>query len=74
VKPKKRRAKRARAAHSTFGYTCPHCGEEVDTFPDPGAGELSEYIEDCAVCCRPNRIVARYSIEEGDYVLEVTAE
>jgi hypothetical protein len=39
-------------------FACPHCGELVETFPDPGGGEHQEYIEDCSVCCRPMLIVA----------------
>ena len=46
-------------------YPCPHCGEEVDTYPDPGGGPHQEYIEDCPVCCRPNRIIASL-LEESD--------
>ena len=41
-------------------YTCPHCGEEVDTDPDPGGGHDQEYIEDCQVCCRPWRVFVSY--------------
>ena len=55
-------------------YTCPHCGEEVDTDPDPGGGNEQEYIEDCAVCCRPNRIVATFVPEDDAYVVEAFAE
>jgi hypothetical protein len=52
-------------------YMCPHCGEEVDTDPDPGGGEEQEYIEDCPVCCRPNRVVAAYDEDEGTFVVHV---
>jgi hypothetical protein len=55
-------------------YTCPHCGEQVDTDPDPGGGFRQEYIEDCAVCCRPNRIVATFSGEDGTYGVEAFGE
>jgi hypothetical protein len=48
-------------------YVCPHCGEQVDTEPDRGGGEAQDYIEDCAVCCRPNRIVAEYRSEDDEY-------
>lgn len=53
---------------------CPHCGETIDTFPDPGDGALQEYIEDCSVCCRP--IVFRATLDEWgeDYVVETSAE
>lgn len=55
-------------------YRCPHCGENVDTDPDLGGGKSQQYIEDCAVCCRPNRIHARYSRDLDDYVIEASPE
>jgi len=55
-------------------YMCPHCGEEVDTDPDAGGGTEQEYIEDCAVCCRPNRIVATFSEEEDGYFVQAFPE
>ncbi|MCS7078810.1 MAG: CPXCG motif-containing cysteine-rich protein [Chloracidobacterium sp.] len=35
-------------------YLCMHCGEPNVTFPDWSGGRRQRYIEDCAVCCRPN--------------------
>lgn len=55
-------------------YRCPHCGETVDTWPDPGGGEVQDYVEDCAVCCRPNRIHASYQVDEDAYVVEADPE
>jgi hypothetical protein len=55
-------------------YECPHCGERVDTAPDPGGGDEQEYVEDCPVCCRPNVIHARYLAEEDDFAVEAEAE
>jgi glycine betaine/choline ABC-type transport system substrate-binding protein len=55
-------------------YLCPHCGEEVDTDPDAGGGDEQEYIEDCPVCCRPNRIVAHFVALEDAYVVDAFAE
>jgi Cysteine-rich CPXCG len=54
-------------------YTCPHCGETVDTWPDPGGGEEQTYLEDCPVCCRPNQIHAVVD-EHGSLSLEATPE
>jgi hypothetical protein len=31
---------------------CPYCGESFETNVDASGGS-QEYIEDCAVCCRP---------------------
>ena len=35
---------------------CPYCGEPVEITLDPGSGTHQQYIEDCQVCCRPNRL------------------
>lgn len=43
---------------------CPYCGEEVEIILDPGGGAVSEYIEDCEVCCRPWQVRVVYH-EDG---------
>jgi hypothetical protein len=53
---------------------CPHCGEPLETYPDPGGGAAQDYIEDCAVCCRPIRFVAVYTEEDGEFRVEASAE
>ena len=55
-------------------YSCPHCGEQVDTAPDPGGGPQQEYIEDCPVCCRPNRIVAVYDADEDGFFVDAYSD
>ena len=55
-------------------YTCPYCGESVDTDPDRGASETMEYVDECAVCCRPNVLTARYDPELDEYVVEARRE
>ncbi len=64
--------RRRRSPYNT--YACPHCGEEVDSSPDLGGGEVQSYIEDCPVCCRPNHIHAVLDPETGEHTLTVTAE
>lgn len=42
--------------NETHAYACPYCGEPNTTELDLSglaAGEMQQYIEDCAVCCRP---------------------
>jgi hypothetical protein len=51
--------------------TCPHCGEIIETFPDPGGGSEQEYIEDCSVCCRP--ILFRATLDEESDEFRVDA-
>jgi hypothetical protein len=48
-------------------YLCPHCGDLVDTDPDPGGGAFQEYIEDCPICCRPNRLQAILQVYDDGY-------
>ena len=42
---------------------CPYCGERFGTSVDATPaldGELEiDYVEDCAVCCRPIRLIAQ---------------
>ncbi|MEM1062274.1 MAG: CPXCG motif-containing cysteine-rich protein [Planctomycetota bacterium] len=37
-------------------YVCPDCGEEIVVPLDVTEGVAADYIEDCPVCCRPNRL------------------
>lgn len=66
--PPRERRGRARPRASRSSFTCPHCAETTDTWPDPGGGPRQTYVEDCAVCCRPNRIDVVWSDEDGEYV------
>lgn len=38
----------------TADYLCAYCGAPNVTFPDWSGGRRQRYVEDCAVCCRPN--------------------
>ena len=55
-------------------YQCPHCGQLVDTDPDLGGGFKQQYIEDCPICCRPNRIQATYAPEADEYEVQVDGD
>ena len=48
-----------------LSVSCPYCGEPIDIEVDDGGGDRQEYIEDCAVCCRPIAIRA-FVDEEGE--------
>ena len=50
-------------------YNCPYCGESIDAFIDTSAGDQN-YIEDCAVCCRPIECHL-HVYGEDNYSLEV---
>jgi hypothetical protein len=47
-------------------YVCDACGETIVIPIDLSQGRLQDYVEDCPVCCRPNRITLE--IDEGGRV------
>ncbi len=53
-------------------YTCSYCGEVVETTVDASAGEAQSYVEDCAVCCRPN--VLRIFVDLDAMEAEIATE
>ncbi len=55
-------------------FLCAACGEENDLFIDPTEGENQEFVIDCAVCCRPNVIKAKFNFYTNEYALEVYQE
>ena len=44
-------------------WYCEQCGEENETLLDLEGGYDQVYVEDCAVCCRPN--VIRIHVDPG---------
>jgi hypothetical protein len=57
---------------------CPYCGESFGTLVD-GSGALegdaiSDYFEDCAVCCRPIRFLATFDAGGALEGLEVLTD
>ena len=50
---------------------CPYCGEIVIIALDPGDGDISEYVEDCEVCCRPWQVRLEYD-DDGTAEVIVT--
>jgi len=54
--------------------TCPHCGEIIDAFPDPGGGAEQEYIEDCSVCCRPILFRATRDGESDEFTIDASSD
>jgi hypothetical protein len=51
---------------------CPYCGEPISLWIDETGGRTQTYIEDCAVCCKPIQIVARYDGDAFEVAVERT--
>jgi len=54
-------------------YTCACCGETNEIFLEPEYGD-QQLVEDCAVCCRPMVVTARWNDAAGTFDLEVYQE
>ena len=50
-------------------YRCAYCGETNHTFVDPSQGSTQTYIEDCQVCCRPNKLRITYDDWNKQYMI-----
>lgn len=51
-------------------YRCAVCGEENETLIDLSAGMVQSYVEDCAICCRPNILRIRVDGAAGTIIVE----
>lgn len=58
--------------HLSAEYRCGYCGETVTTVIDISAGPQQSYVEDCAVCCRPNLL--RIACDPETMEVDVSAE
>ena len=45
--------------------SCPYCGEPATVWVDLGGARTQNYVEDCAVCCRPWQVSVAYDGEGG---------
>lgn len=48
---------------------CPYCGEPFTTLVDGSVGG-QQYVEDCAVCCRPIEFIV--AVDAAGDVAEIT--
>jgi hypothetical protein len=56
-----------------IAYTCDCCGEEIIVPVDVSAGRRQTYVEDCPVCCTPQRIQLRLD-DDGEPDLQNETE
>ncbi|MGK7369260.1 MAG: CPXCG motif-containing cysteine-rich protein [Candidatus Halalkalibacterium sp. M3_1C_030] len=53
-------------------YICAYCGETNHTFVDPSQGKTQKYIEDCRVCCRPNKLRISYNKWDKEFTVRAS--
>ncbi len=55
-------------------FTCAFCFEQNSVFVDPSGGDIQQYVEDCQVCCQPNRLTISWTEGDAQYVIESEPE
>lgn len=55
-------------------FICAYCFQRNSIFVDPSGGDTQQYVEDCQVCCRPNRLFITWDEAEEEYVAESEPE
>ncbi len=50
-------------------WRCQYCGVENTVWVDLTAADKQDFIEECRVCCRPNRIIIKVDINDDENVL-----
>ena len=50
-------------------YLCPSCGEQIVVPVDRSVGANQRYVEDCPVCCRPNRLTVQWHPTDGVIIM-----
>ncbi len=65
---------RAQRVRRVAKLRCTVCGQPFETVPDEGGARTQSYVEDCAVCCRPHRVNARFDEEQMRWFIELEAE
>ena len=55
-------------------FICAFCMQRNAIFIDPSGGESQQYVEDCQVCCQPNRLNIYWDDQEDAYVADSEPE
>jgi hypothetical protein len=55
-------------------FHCAYCFEPNSIFVDPSGGETQQYVEDCQVCCQPNRLSIYWDETEAEYRVDSDPE
>jgi hypothetical protein len=51
-------------------WRCQYCGVENTVWVDLTVGNKQDFIEECRICCRPNRIIITISSDDESVVVE----
>ncbi|HLG31702.1 MAG TPA: CPXCG motif-containing cysteine-rich protein [Ignavibacteriaceae bacterium] len=49
-------------------WVCQYCGEENELWADLTLLEQQDIIEDCELCCRPNRVIITHDKDDDELI------
>lgn len=52
----------------TLTWTCQYCSVENEVWIDLTIEGKQDFIEDCRICCRPNRIIVTVAYDENVFI------
>ncbi len=52
-----------------INWICQYCGEENELWVDLTVEGKQDLIEECDVCCRPNRVIITHNKEDKEQVI-----
>ena len=50
-----------------FTWICQYCGTENEVWVDLTVLDKQDFVEECRICCRPNRILVTHDRENEEY-------
>ena len=50
-------------------WTCQYCGIDNELWIDLTIEDEQDLIEDCEICCRPNRLIIIHDKENAEHIL-----
>jgi hypothetical protein len=55
-------------------FICAFCFQKNSVFVDPSGGENQRYVEDCQICCQPNKLSIWWDELEECYSIDSEPE
>ena len=51
-----------------LNWVCQYCGEENELWIDLTVFEKQDTVEDCELCCRPNRVIITHDKDDDELI------
>lgn len=52
----------------TLDWVCQYCGVENSVWVDLTIDGKQDFVEDCRICCRPNRVIVIHDYDDNTMI------